>query len=530
MSMNARRNEPSLDPLDPLDSLHSVDAMDDRAYKIENEERLATTNEHIPGFLIGSILAVGSLAFLGILTETVMTVLFPALMQEFHVDTATVQWVTTIYILVVGAIMPISSYLKRRFTSKSLFVFALATAVAGPIIMYFSTAFWMVLGARVVQGVGAGIATPLMMNIILEQSPKSKVGRLMGIGSLVITVAPAIGPTVGGALTEVMTWRQVLLLTIPILLIISLPLGLKSIRQMVAPVHAEFNLAGFVSIFVALIGLVLGVNQIGSGISHMVAGTNATTALIIGVVALLVGIASLVFFCWSSSRSFSPLLRLGWLRDPISLLHVLPYLLMPMLGIGFGYVITNLAQLGMGQSALISGLLVLPGALVGAFFAPVGGMLYDRFGARLPILVPMFVSVVGLLLMIAFATTMSPFMLAAFYFIFGVGYSLSISNIMTDGIAGIPPQFIPDGTAVFQTSLQVGGAFGMTVFSTIITVAQAGNGAEGTAAYAHATMFGGSCVFLTMLVIELIAIGCLIAAFHLRARRDGETSMDRGIQ
>ncbi|WP_164515866.1 MFS transporter [Bifidobacterium dolichotidis] len=505
--------------------------MDDLAYEVENEEAQAShdADEKVPSFLIGSIVAVGSLAFIGILTETVMTVLFPSLMQEFGVDTATVQWVTTIYILVVGAIMPISSFLKRRFTSKSLFVFALATAVVGPIIIYFSSAFWMVLAARVIQGIGAGIATPLMMNIILEQSPRSKVGRLMGVGSLVITVAPAIGPTVGGALTQVMSWRMVLLLTIPILLIISLPLGLKNIRQMVAPTDATLNAVGFISIVLALVGLVLGVNQLGSGISHVVAGSAAAAQLIIGGVAFVIGLAALLLFGVSSRRSFSPLLRLGWLRDPISLLHVLPYLLMPMLGIGFGYVITNLGQLGMGCSALVSGLLVLPGALIGAFFAPVGGMLYDRFGARGPILIPMSFSLLALVFMFVFARTLSPFGLAFLYFVFGLGYSLSISNIMTDGIAGIPPQFTTDGTAVFQTSLQIGGAFGMTIFSTIIAVAQAGHGVEGTADYAQATMVGGMWVFATMILIALAAMICLFVAFRMRAKRNGEASLEHGI-
>ncbi len=79
-------------------------------------------NEKIPTRLIGAIVAVGSLAFIGILTETVMTVLFfPALMREFHVDTATVQWITTIYLLAVAATMPTSSFLKRRFALKTIF-------------------------------------------------------------------------------------------------------------------------------------------------------------------------------------------------------------------------------------------------------------------------------------------------------------------------------------------------------------------------------------------------------------------------
>ena len=167
----------------------------------------STSQERIPKRLIGAIVAVGSLAFIGILTETVMTVLFPELMTEFGVNTATVQWITTVYLLVVAATMPLSSFLNRRFRLKSLFIAAVVLAVTGSAIMIVGHTFPVILLARVIQGIGSGVATPLMMNIILEQSPRSKVGRLMGVGSLVITVAPAIGPTVGGAVSSVLPWR-----------------------------------------------------------------------------------------------------------------------------------------------------------------------------------------------------------------------------------------------------------------------------------------------------------------------------------
>ena len=97
-------------------------------------------NEKIPTRLIGAIVAVGSLAFIGILTETVMTVLFPALMREFHVDTATVQWITTIYLLAVAATMPISSFLKRRFALKTIFLAAVILAIVGSLIMIVAQA------------------------------------------------------------------------------------------------------------------------------------------------------------------------------------------------------------------------------------------------------------------------------------------------------------------------------------------------------------------------------------------------------
>lgn len=345
-----------------------------------------TPDERIPSKLIGAIVAVGSLAFIGILTETVMTVLFPQLMREFDVDTATVQWITTIYLLVVASTMPLSSYLNRKFRHRTLFLAAVALAVLGSLIMIFGHAFPVILVARVVQGVGSGVATPLMINIILEQAPRTKVGRLMGVGSLVITVAPAIGPTVGGAISSILPWRAIFVIVIPVILLISLPVGLRCIEQHRPTEEAHLNPLQFMAIVLSLCGLVMFLNQAGVAIGAAVGGGSALPSTAIAVISLIVGLGSLAVFGWSSRRSFSPLIRLGWLRDPMVLLHLIAYMILPIVGIGFGYVITNLAQLSLGTNAFVAGALVLPGALIGAFFAPVGGMLYDRFGAFRPIL------------------------------------------------------------------------------------------------------------------------------------------------
>ncbi|WP_291531046.1 MFS transporter [Bifidobacterium sp. UBA4282] len=468
--------------------------------------------------LIGAIVAVGSLAFIGILTETVMTVLFPQLMREFNVDTATVQWITTIYLLAVAATMPLSSFIKRRFRNKTIFVAAVVLAVLGSLIMIVAQAFPLILAARVIQGIGSGMATPLMMNIILEQSPRSKVGRLMGVGSLVITVAPAIGPTVGGAVTSVLPWRAIFVIVIPIILLISLPVGLKCIQQKHPTEDAVLNPLQFVAIVLALCGLIMFLNQAGVAVGAAVSGGEVMMPALIAVVSLVVGVGSLLFFGWSSRRSFSPLIRLGFLRNRIVLLHLLPYAILPMVGIGFGYVITNLAQLSLGTDAFVAGALVLPGALIGAFCAPIGGMLYDKFGPTRPILTAFSVATIATVLLLVCSMHLTPALLAGLYFIFGLSYALEFSNIMTSALREVPPAFTPDGNAVFQTSMQFGGAAGTALFSTILSVAQAGAGKEGSPEFAHATAVGGAWTFAVMTAICALSVVCLAMAFRLRGR------------
>ncbi|WP_126029382.1 MDR family MFS transporter [Bifidobacterium callimiconis] len=478
----------------------------------------APADERIPAKLIGAIVAVGSLAFIGILTETVMTVLFPELMKELGVGTSTVQWITTVYLLVVSATMPISSYLKRRFPLKGIFVAAVILAITGSVIMIVGHSFPVLIIARIIQGMGSGVATPLMINIILEQSPRSKIGRLMGVGSLVITVAPAIGPTVGGAVSSVLPWRAIFVIVIPIMLL-ALIIGLCCIEQKEPTQEARLNPLQFLAIVLGLCGLVMALNQAGVAAGAAVSGQPYTHAAVFAVASLIVGVLSLLFFGYSSKRSFSPLIRLGILRDPVVLLHLLAYTILPIVGIGFGYVITNLAQLSLGTNAFLAGALVLPGALIGAFFAPVGGMLYDRFGPTRPILTAFAVAIIGPVLLLAFSMHLTPALLAGFYFIFGLSYALGFSNIMTSALSQIPHEFAPDGNAIFNTMLQFGGAAGTALFSTILTIAQAGAGAEGTPQFAHATAVGGSWTFATMIVICATAYVALVCAFRIRSKR-----------
>lgn len=163
-----------------------------------------------------------------------MNITFPTLMKEFNIATNTVQWMTTLYLLVVAAMVPLSATLKRRFKMRHLFLVAISLFIAGVVLDGLAPAFWVLLLGRGIQGLGTGIALPLTFNIILEQVPPSKTGMMMGVGTMITGVAPALGPTFGGLVVSAMLWRYIFAFLLPVLLI-TLILGLICITQKSRP-------------------------------------------------------------------------------------------------------------------------------------------------------------------------------------------------------------------------------------------------------------------------------------------------------
>lgn len=160
--------------------------------------------------LLLSIIAAGIMSFSGVVVETAMNVTFPTLMHEFNVGTSLVQWITTGYLLVLALIIPTSAYLKRRFATRSLFTAAIGSFLAGTLLAAWSPYFNVLLVGRLLQGIGTGIALPMMFNIILEQVPGERLGFMIGIASLITAMAPAVGPSLGGMIVSYFGWRMIL--------------------------------------------------------------------------------------------------------------------------------------------------------------------------------------------------------------------------------------------------------------------------------------------------------------------------------
>src|ERR671914_2422061 len=172
--------------------------------------------------------------FVVILNETIMSVALPVLMTDLRVSASVGQWLTAGFLLTMSVVIPITGFLIRRFRTRSLFGAAMGLFSTGTLLAAVAPGFPVLLAARVVQAGGTAIMMPLLMTTVMTLVPPARRGVMMGNISIVIAVAPAIGPAVSGLVLSLFGWRAMFWLVLPIALV-SLAVGLRRITDVGEP-------------------------------------------------------------------------------------------------------------------------------------------------------------------------------------------------------------------------------------------------------------------------------------------------------
>ena len=442
--------------------------------------------------LIMSIVATGIMSFSGVCVETAMNVTFPTLMNEFGVNTATVQWLTTAYLLVLAAVIPTSSYLNRRFRTKQVFCFAMVFYIAGIVCGMTAQVFPMLLVGRVLEGIGTGVALPLMFNIITEQAPQKNLGFMMGVGSLVSAIAPAVGPSVGGWLSETFSWRAIFAALLP-LLIVAFVLGMYAIRQSHETTTDHFDIPGWLALAASFACLVFAIDE----------GANVgwTSPLIIG---LFIAFALLLALFIHRERSCEhPLIHLDIFSVRGYILGLGTIICMQFTVLGFSFLLPNYAQLVVGAGQTAAGSVLLYGCAVGAIMTPISGQMYDRLGSRIPILSGLTCAFAAVLAFRFFSTDMAIIAMAGIYVLYAFGQGLMYGNNMTCALSFLPAEIKADGNAMFTTLQQLSGAVGTSVAAAIVNAAQ-----TGSSDMVISTTAGTQNAFTVLLVAMILALIC----------------------
>jgi DHA2 family lincomycin resistance protein-like MFS transporter len=448
-------------------------------------------NDRISAKVFAAIIATGIMSFSGVIVETSMNIAFPTLMREFGVSTNTVQWITSIYLLAISIIVPISAALKSSFKTKSLFRTANLLFIAGLLIDALAPAFPIILLGRIVQGIGTGIALPLMFNIIMEQVPHSKLGTMMGVGNLITGIAPALGPTFGGIVVNSLGWRWIFYFLLPLLLI-SFFLGNWGIEQKSKIKKVKIDKFSLLLIAIFFCSMIFGFSNLSTG----------RWPLLFSVLAL--ALLSLSVLIWRSNHLEQPILNLKLFFNAAFAADVLAFFLIQLLSLGNAFLLPNYVQLVNGNSALVAGLLVLPAGFAGAIMGPIGGRLLDKEGARRPILIGVTLMLAETTIFAIFARHLSNGMIATVYILYMAGMGMILGNVMTMALTQIDKSQIPQGNAILNTVQQFSGAVGTAITSAIVAASQMGSKAP------VPTAIGTQHAYFFLLILNIIIVGLFI--------------------
>ncbi|AEE47221.1 DHA2 family efflux MFS transporter permease subunit [Cellulomonas fimi] len=452
--------------------------------------------------------------FVVILNETIMGVALPRLMTDLAITASTAQWLTTAFMLTMAVVIPVTGFVLQRITTRPAFLLAMTLFAVGTLICAIAPGFVVLLLGRIVQATGTAIMLPLLMTTVMTVTPPAARGRTMGNISVVISVAPAIGPTISGLILSVLSWRWMFGLVLPIA-VVAILLGAARLPNVTEPRYAKVDVASVILSALGFGGIVYGLSGLGE-ITDGGVGTATWIALGVGAVTLVLFVLrqrslakvddALLDLRVFSSRTFavSVALLAGLMVSLFGVIILLPIY----------------AQTVLGLTTLQTGLLLLPGGLLMGLLAPGVGRAYDRVGPR-PLLIPGAVALSAALWgFTLLQPDSSPWMLLAGHLTMSAGLALMFTPLFTSALGSLPAERYSHGSAVVGTLQQVAGAAGTALFVTVLTaqsIALADEGASATAATAggiHLAFLVGAVLSLATLPVVLAVPAKPVVAPH----------------
>ncbi|MGA8852476.1 MAG: MDR family MFS transporter [Aeromicrobium sp.] len=397
--------------------------------------------------------------FVVILNETIMINAIPRLMVDFNVTARSAQWISSIFMLTMAAVIPVTGWFLQRLTTRAAYTIAMTTFTVGTIICGTAPIFEVLLAGRAVQAAGTAIMMPLLMTTVMTVVPEHARGRVMGNMMLAISVAPAMGPAVSGLILNLGSWRLIFAFMLPVAVAVT-ALSLRHLKNV-----GDTNTApvSWFSVAVAALGfstLVYGLSEVG-------ARSTSQLILMIGGGAALV--ALFTFWQLRLQRIGSPLLDLRAFNHRTFTVSLVLMSVAFMAFLGSMILLPLYLQQLRGLSAMQTGFLVMPGGLAMGLLGPRVGALYDKVGAR-PLVIP------GSVLMVVALFTMSRVIDAgtAYPLILGLHILLMVSlaaiftPAFTLGLGALPPELYSHGSSILGTLQQVAGATGTAALVVIL--------------------------------------------------------------
>lgn len=435
-------------------------------------------------------------AFVALLAETFLNNALPSIMKSFGVSQSTAQWLTTAYLLVVGLMIPISAWIFESFSLKRNYLTMIGIFFVGSIICIFAPNFYVLLAGRIIEAVAAGGLMPFIQNVILMMFPPEKRGLAMGITGFVVGFGPAVGPTISGLILKYAEWQMLFV----ILSIASGIVGILALFTIQNITTAHMSSTDGISFLESIFGfglILYALSEVGN--------TGKITLTL--VLVFIVGLVIIGLFCYRQLHMAEPLLDIRVFKnfrfDLCTLLSTISNISM----VGIELVLPLYLQTTRAESALTSGLVMMPGALVMIICNPVSGDLYDRLGIKKLSLFGFIMLLIGTLPMLLFNTETSLVLISVCYALRMIGISFTMMTTFTAGINEVQTDMTAHANGALSTVRQIGGSLGTALAMLVVTL-----GASGIAGSKAVKLENGYHLgFILMLIFAIIGFVCSFA-------------------
>ncbi|QES04387.1 DHA2 family efflux MFS transporter permease subunit [Streptomyces venezuelae] len=442
--------------------------------------------------------------FVVLLNETIMVNAIPRLMREFEVTAAAAGWLSTAFMLTMAVVIPVTGWFLQRVTTRTAFGLAMTLFLVGTALAAAAPVFPVLLAARVIQAGGTAVMMPLLMTTLMTLVPPHDRGRVMGNITLVISVAPALGPAVSGVLLQAGSWRLLFLAVLPIAAAMAV-FGRSKLTNIGEPQAGPIDWPSVPLAAAGFGALVYGLSGLGAeSAAAAPLPPEATTA----AGAVLVGL-----FVWRQlalQRSSTPLLDLRALtfRHFSVALGLMCLSFMALMG---AFILLPIyLQEVRGLSSLQTGLLLIPGGLTMGLLGPQVGKLYDRLGAPRLVIPGAALTALCLALFALTDAGTSPWLVLALHVVLSAGMAFVFTPVFTSGLAVLPPHLYPHGSAILGSLQQVAAAAGTALVISVMSghaATAAAEGADPTGALATGIRWGfgvGAVIGLLAVVVALL--------------------------
>jgi EmrB/QacA subfamily drug resistance transporter len=395
--------------------------------------------------------------FMVILDQTIMNIALPHIIAVFNVPTDHAQLVISAYLMATAITTPVAAYLCNRFGTKRVFIFSQASFLFGSILCGISWNADSLIIFRILQGLAGGLLSPIAMTILFLNVPTNQRGTAMAIFGIPLMLAPAIGPTLGGFLVTDLSWRMCFYVNVPVVLV-AIVLGMAWIQETPA-MPAGFDFKGFALAATGFSTLLYALSYAPTW--------GWDDVRIMGL--LILGTICLIAWIVMELRSEQPMLDLRIFKNRgFSMATGLNFV--TVIGLfSIIFLLPLFLQNIRGLTALETGILMLPAVLGSIVTMPLGGLLYDRIGPKIPVVAGLIIAGAATFWMRIIDVTTPDNLLRLMLFVRSMGIGLAMMPVMTYALASVEQKMTAQASSIMNVSRTVFASLGIAIFATMLT-------------------------------------------------------------